>query len=198
MSRIASGVSPTQFYAETVDGYNPLAVIDAMERKLELLRSGKGPVMLETITYRFSGHSVSDQNAYRTKEEIDAWKEVDPILTYPAELIKAGVMTQEEVDAILAQTSERMTMICRAAADPAISPYADFDQDPAVVERLMFSNQKVVSMDPSREAEMLMPKEECPRVKDIAGKIRKATDANGTPIGWQKAFASRLNKWRKL
>ena len=72
MARIGSGVCPNQMHAQTVDGFNPLAVIDAMERNLELLRNGQGPVMMETITYRFSGHSVSDQNAYRTKEEMDA------------------------------------------------------------------------------------------------------------------------------
>ena len=121
-----SGVSPTQFHAETVDGFNPLAVIDAMERKLELLRNGQGPVMLETITYRFSGHSVSDQNAYRTKEEMDAWKEFDPLTTYPASLVEAGIATQEEIDAILEETKARMTMICKAAADVEISPYCDF------------------------------------------------------------------------
>jgi len=187
MSRIASGVSPTQFHAETVDGYNPLAVIDAMERKLKLLRSGKGPVMLETITYRYSGHSVSDQNAYRTKEEIDAWKEVDPLLTYPASLIEAGVMTQEEVDAILDETSQRMTMICKAAADPEFSPYCDFKKDPAVVERLMFSNQKVDKFD-DREPEVTMPKEEAEGYKKIKAKERNIVDAEGKPVSKMKLY----------
>jgi len=187
MSRIASGVSPTQFHAETVDGFNPLAVIDAMERKLELLRNGQGPVMLETITYRFSGHSVSDQNAYRTKEEIDAWKEVDPIVTYPASLVEAGVMTQADVDAILAETSERMTMICKAAADKEFSPYCDFKKDPAVVERLMFSNQKVEKMD-DREPEYTVPKEEAEGYKKIKAKERNVVDAEGKPVSKMKLY----------
>ncbi len=187
MSRIASGVSPTQFHAETVDGYNPLAVIDAMERKLELLRNGQGPVMLETITYRFSGHSVSDQNAYRTKEEMDAWKEFDPLTTYPAELVKAGVMTQEEVDAILKETSERMTMICKAAADPEISPYCDFKKDPAVVERLMFSNEKVKAFD-DREPEVFMPLSEVPAYQKLKEKSRSPIGADGKPVSKMKLF----------
>ena len=187
MSRIASGVSPTQFYAETVDGFNPLAVIDAMERKLELLRNGKGPVMLETLTYRFSGHSVSDQNAYRTKEEIDAWKEVDPILTYPAKLIEAGVCTQEDIDAILKETSERMTMICKYAADPEFSPYCDFKKDPAVVERLMFSNQKADKLD-DREPEFTVPKEEAEGYKKIKSKERSPIGADGKPVSKMKLY----------
>ena len=188
MSRIASGVSPTQFHAETVDGFNPLAVIDAMERKLELLRNGQGPVMLETITYRFSGHSVSDQNAYRTKEEMDAWKEVDPLTTYPAALIDAGVMTQAEVDAILAETTERMTTICKAAADPEISPYCDFKKDPAVVERLMYSNQQVEAFEPQRKPEFTVPKEEAEGYKKIKSKSRSPWDADGKPVSKMKLY----------
>ena len=188
MSRIASGVSPTQFHAETVDGFNPLAVIDAMERKLELLRNGQGPVMLETLTYRFSGHSVSDQNAYRTKEEMDAWKEVDPLTTYPAALIEAGVMTQAEVDAILAETKERMTTICRAAADPEISPYCDFVKDPAVVERLMFSNQQVEAFEPQRKPEFTVPKEEAEGYKKIKSKSRSPIGPDGKPVSKMKLY----------
>ena len=188
MSRIGSGVSPTQFHAETVDGFNPLAVIDAMERKLKLLRNGQGPVMLETLTYRFSGHSVSDQNAYRTKEEIDAWKEIDPLTTYPAALIAAGVMTQEEVDAILAETSARMTMICRAAADPAISPYCDFDKDPAVVERMMFSNEKVVAFDDRKPEVLIENLAEVPAYKKLKEKSRSPIGADGKPVSKMKLF----------
>ena len=187
MSRIASGVSPTQFHAETVDGFNPLAVIDAMERKLELLRAGKGPVMLETLTYRFSGHSVSDQNAYRTKEEMDAWKEVDPLITYPAELVKAGVLTEDEVNAILAETTERMTLICKAAADPEISPYCDFKKDPAVVERLMYSNEQVVAFD-DREPEFIVPKEEAEGYKKIKSKSRSPIGPDGKPVSKMKLY----------
>ncbi len=188
MSRIASGVSPTQFHAETVDGFNPLAVIDAMERKLELLRNGQGPVMLETLTYRFSGHSVSDQNAYRTKEEMDAWKEVDPLTTYPAALIEAGVMTQAEVDAILAETTERMTTICKAAADPEISPYCDFKKDPAVVERLMYSNQQVEAFEPQRKPEFTVPKEEAEGYKKIKSKSRSPIGPDGKPVSKMKMY----------
>ena len=187
MSRIASGISPTQFHAETVDGFNPLAVIDAMERKLALLRNGQGPVMLETITYRFSGHSVSDQNAYRTKEEVEAWKKVDPLITYPASLVEAGVMTQADVDAVLAETSARMTMICKAAADPAFSPYCDFDKDPAVVERLMFSNEKVEKFD-DREPEMLCPKEDAEGYRKLKSKSRSPIGADGKPVSKMKLF----------
>ena len=186
LARIGSGVSPTQFYAERVDGFNPLAVIDAMERKLEILRAGEGPVLLDTLTYRFSGHSTSDQNAYRTKEEIDAWREVDPIITYRKNLVDAGVAADSKFEEILADVSERMTMICKAASDPAISPYVDFKKDPAVVERLMFSNEKVDKFD-DREPEVNMPLEEVPAYKKIKEKSR-CPIVDGKPVSKMKLY----------
>ncbi len=186
LARIGSGISPTQFHAERIDGFNPLAVIDAMERKLDILRKGEGPVLLDTITYRYSGHSTSDQNAYRTKEEIDAWREVDPIITYRAGLIEAGVANDSKLDEILAETAERMTMICKAASDPVISPYVDFKADPAVVERLMFSNEKAEKLD-DREPEVNMPLSEVPAYKKLKEKER-APIVNGKPVSKMKLF----------
>ena len=186
LARIGSGISPTQFHAERIDGFNPLAVIDAMERKLEILRRGEGPVLLDTLTYRFSGHSTSDQNAYRTKEEIDAWKEVDPIITYRKGLVDAGVVADSKLEEILAGTVERMTMICKAASDPAISPYVDFKADPAVVERMMFSDMKIEKLD-DREPEVNMPKEEVPAYKKLKEKER-APIVDGKPVSKMKLF----------
>ncbi len=186
LARIGSGVSPTQFHAERIDGFNPLAVIDAMERKLKILRAGEGPVLLDTLTYRFSGHSTSDQNAYRTKEEIDAWREVDPIITYRKGLVEAGVAGDTKLDDILKETAERMTMICKAASDPSISPYVDFKADPAVVERLMFSNEKIDKLD-DREPEVNMPLAEVPAYKKLKEKERMPV-VNGKPVSKMKLF----------
>ena len=186
LARIGAGISPTQFHAERIDGFNPLAVIDAMERKLKILRAGEGPVMLDTITYRFSGHSTSDQNAYRTKEEMDAWKEVDPIITYRKGLVEAGVANDSKLEEIVAGTVERMTMICKAASDPAISPYVDFKADPAVVERMMFSDMKIDKLD-DREPEVNMPKEEVPAYKKLKEKERTPI-VNGKPVSKMKLF----------
>ena len=186
LARIGSGISPTQFHAERIDGFNPLAVIDAMERKLEILRKGEGPVLLDTLTYRFSGHSTSDQNAYRTKEEIDAWREVDPIITYRKGLVDAGVVADSKLEEILAGTVERMTMICKAASDPTISPYVDFKADPAVVERMMFSDMKIDKLD-DREPEVNMPKEEVPAYKKLKEKERSPI-VDGKPVSKMKLF----------
>jgi len=186
LARIGSGVSPTQFHAERINGFNPLAVIDAMERKLKILRKGEGPVMLDTLTYRYSGHSVSDQNAYRTKEEIEAWQAIDPIITYRQGLVEAGVTGDSDLEAILAETRERMTLICKAASDPQVSPYVDFKKDPAVVERMMFSNEKVEKFD-DREPEVNMPLSEVPAYKKLKEKER-CPIKDGKPVSKMKLF----------
>src|SRR5690606_2684117 len=58
--RVGAGINEENMHAERLDGYNPLAVADAIERKRAILLEGRGPVLLDTITYRISGHSPSD------------------------------------------------------------------------------------------------------------------------------------------
>ena len=79
-----------------------------------------------------------------------------------------------------------MTMICKAASDPAISPYVDFKKDPAVVERLMFSNEKVDKFD-DREPEVNMPLEEVPAYKKIKEKSR-CPIVDGKPVSKMKLY----------
>ena len=122
LARIGAGITPSQMHAERVDGWNPLAVIDAYRRKKELIAKGEGPVLLDVVTYRLVGHSTSDQNAYRTKEEIEAWRSYDPIVTYRKALVDAGVAPDSKFEDILKETADRMTMVCRAASDKEISP----------------------------------------------------------------------------
>ena len=64
-------------------------------------------------------------------------------------------------------------------------------KNPDIIADLMFSNQKVPSMDTSRQPEVLIPKEENPRVKQIAGKVRFATDKDGKPVSKNKAYQLR-------
>lgn len=186
-ARIGAGVNPEQMHAERVNGYDPLAVIDAFARKKELLVRGEGPALLEVVTYRVSGHSPSDSSTYRTPEEIEAWKAADPIKAYREKLILGGIASESELDAIHDTIVRRMTKICKMAIDESISPRMDLDKNPDAIESIMFSNEKKPSLD-NRPAEMLMPKDEVPRVKDIAGKIRTAFDADGKPVSKIKRY----------
>ncbi len=185
LARVGAGVTPSQMYAERIYGHDPLAVIDAMRRKMEILHANKGPVLLDTVTYRLSGHSTSDQNAYRTKEELEAWREVDPYVVFAKELAAAGVGDDAEYEEMRASIRETMTRICRHASDPAVSPYADLDADPGYIERMMFSNEKVASFG-TEKSDVLGPKESCSRVTQIAGKSRFYKDEKGKEVSKMK------------
>ena len=187
LARIGAGVTPSQMYAERVDGFNPLAVIDAVGRKKKLLLEGKGPALLDVVTYRFGGHSPSDAMSYRTQEEVDAWKEYDPLITYRKALVDAKVESDGKFDEILNSISERMLKLCKLAADPVESPYHDFKKDPYYIENLMFSNGAVEKME-DRPVDVKMPMSENPRVKQIAGKSRYAFDKDGNKISDMKSY----------
>jgi len=182
LARLGAGINPDQMHAERVDGYNPLAVVDAIRRKREILEAGRGPVLLDTITYRFSGHSPSDASAYREKSEIDAWQVHDPLKSYAAELVKAKVCSQADIDAITERAEALVLKAFRKATDLGISPRADLMEKGCLLDRTMYSNRKVESMAPSRKPEVLISKEENPRVKMLAKRSRFGLDESGKPL----------------
>ncbi|NLJ40753.1 MAG: dehydrogenase [Clostridiales bacterium] len=189
LARVGAGINPEQMHAERVDGFNPLAVIDAIKRKKEVLENKEGPVLLDTLTYRFSGHSPSDASSYRTKEEVDAWMEQDPLEVYKNDLIEAGVAKQEEFDAIWEDTRALISKNMKLSIDDEISPHMDVKNKPSIISDLMFSNQKVEKMD-DREPDVLMPKDENPRVKQIKRKVRTALQ-DGKPVPKNRMYQFR-------
>jgi pyruvate dehydrogenase E1 component alpha subunit len=85
---------------ESVDGNDVLAVCQTVATAVDHARSGKGPVLVENVTYRWKGHSKSDRNVYRTAEEIESWKKRCPIARFKELLVGADLMTRDEVEAI--------------------------------------------------------------------------------------------------
>jgi pyruvate dehydrogenase E1 component alpha subunit len=83
-----------------VNGMDLVAVRAAAEEHLEYVRSGNGPFFLEAVTYRFRGHSMGDPERYREKDEIEKWKEEDPIGIYLKYLVGEKIVTIEELDGI--------------------------------------------------------------------------------------------------
>lgn len=120
-------------HAEVVNGMNPLAVYDAVKRAAEICRNGDGPVLLEAMTYRYVGHSLSDQSLYRNKEEIDAWKCEDAIGGFKHEMIKAGIAQADELEQIEKDIYMQMEEITIAAAK------SDFP-DPSTILEGMYSD----------------------------------------------------------
>jgi len=191
VARLGAGITPSQMHAERVDGYNPLAVIDAYRRKRAIIENREGPVLLDVLTYRYSGHSPSDASLYRTKEEIDMWQEADSIEAYKKQLTSAKVATAAELEKIHAQVKADILNAVKLAKDDTLSPRMNLDKTPNIIADLMFSNGNVKSMDETRKPDSLQPKEENARVKALTNKVRFAFDANGKPVSKNKVYQLR-------
>lgn len=86
--------------AEPVDGMDPVQVLTATQRAVAHIRSGAGPYFLECRTYRFRAHSMFDTQAYRRREEVDAWRRQDPITRLQRWLLESHLTHAEELAAI--------------------------------------------------------------------------------------------------
>ncbi|MDR1815808.1 MAG: dehydrogenase [Clostridiales Family XIII bacterium] len=150
LARIGAGIEPKQLYAERVWGLDPLAVIDAYRRKREILAAGGGPILLDVLTYRLSGHSTNDRGTYRSAEEVDAWENIDPLKIYRAELVAAGVASDPEFEDILRDSAGRMAKVCRWAVDENLSARMDAEQVAVFLEGETFSNDKMARMAEGR------------------------------------------------
>ncbi len=190
LARLGAGVNPESMHSERVDGYNPLAVIDAFKRKKKILEEKKGPVLLDTLTYRISGHSPSDASSYRSKEEIEAWQKEDSIDFYGNELTAAGIVSRDHLDEIRSETAELMSHILKLSIDDNISPRLDLTKDPDSIGKMMFSNGSEDKME-ERTPEVLLPLEENPRVKSLKTKERFYKDKEGKPVSKIKLYQLR-------
>lgn len=100
IERIADRAQGYNMPGETVDGNDILAVYAAVKAAVKRARNGEGPSLVENVTYRWRGHSKSDANRYRTKEEIETWKEKCPIMRFRSLLISNGELTEDEAEEI--------------------------------------------------------------------------------------------------
>ncbi len=190
LARLGAGVNPEMMHAERVDGLNPLAVIDAFSRKIKVLQDKKGPVLLDTLTYRFSGHSPSDASSYRTKEELEAWMEFDSIKTFGNELSESGIIERNLLDQIRESISINMKEIYLLAINDKISPRIDMEKNPEAIAEMMFSNQSVEKME-DRNPDVLMPYEENPRIMQLTKKERFGIDSSGKPHSSARVYQLR-------
>jgi pyruvate dehydrogenase E1 component alpha subunit len=122
---IALRASSYRMPAWSVDGMDVLAVEEATRRAAESIRAGAGPLFLEYRTYRFRAHSMYDPERYRAKEEVEAWKERDPLVTYPALLGRAGLVTDEVVGELEGEVAAEIDEAVAFAETSAIEPVED-------------------------------------------------------------------------
>lgn len=92
-----------------VDGMDVMSVYNAVKEAAQRAHNGEGPTLIEAKTYRYKGHSKSDKNLYRTKEEIEEWEKRDPIKRYKESLLRSGEITEEEVEQIENKIGKEIT-----------------------------------------------------------------------------------------
>ena len=178
LARVGLGVNAEGMHAERVDGYNPLAVADAVERKRKVLLEGRGPVLLDTVTYRFSGHSPSDASAYRTKEEIDLWQQQDALGGYAAYLLEHGHMDEAQQRELQAEIAERVVKVLVLAISQEVSPRLSLHTDD--IGAMMFSNRQCERMGEGTPAVLLA--QEQTRLQQTLAKFRFGLDETGKPL----------------
>jgi 2-oxoisovalerate dehydrogenase E1 component len=184
IARIGAGVNPEQMHAERINGYDPLAVIDAFRRKIQIIAAGQGPVLLDTVTYRISGHSPSDASSYRSKEEIESWQKADSLLAFRRNMVEHHVVPENQLDQTRVEMESMVFEMFKCAIDPVMAPRIAFDSE--LIGQVMFSNISLEKCD-ERKPELLQDFAQNPRVRQIRSKIRTPS-LNGKAVPKMKAF----------
>ena len=120
VARIADRAAAYAMPGVTVDGNDFSAVAEAVSGAVGRARAGEGPSLVENLTYRWRGHSKSDRNRYRTRDEIEDWMTRDPIAAFRATLIAHGILDEAGADALDAEAASSVeAAIAFAKASPA-------------------------------------------------------------------------------
>jgi pyruvate dehydrogenase E1 component alpha subunit len=108
-TRISDRAASYGFRGETVDGNDLLAVYEAAGRAIEECRSGQGPILLELLTYRRTGHSRRDPCHYQAKDEREAWLANDPIDRFAEVLLARGDISWPDLSDIKTKIDREIT-----------------------------------------------------------------------------------------
>ncbi|MBX5481766.1 MAG: pyruvate dehydrogenase (acetyl-transferring) E1 component subunit alpha [Myxococcaceae bacterium] len=122
---IARRASAYAMRGEQMDGMDVLAVYEAMTDAIDYARKGKGPVLMEALTYRFRGHSMADPATYRQRAEVEEEMKRDPILKLREYLVKKKIAKEEDLTAIDEEVKKEV--------DEAVA-FADASPEPALEE----------------------------------------------------------------
>jgi len=103
--------------ATRVDGYDVLAVYQVTTEAVARARNGGGPTFIEAMTYRLVGHMVGDSEPYRTRDEVNIWRQRDPLITFPQRLVNDFGIVPSSVEAIQKEVESEIQEIVRFAQD---------------------------------------------------------------------------------
>jgi pyruvate dehydrogenase E1 component alpha subunit len=110
------------------DGMDVLDTYKVVSAAVEQVRAERRPVLIEAITYRFRGHSMADPESYRSKDEVAAWRERDPIPAFGRSLLAAGVLDEQGLAEIDAKAMERIdAAVAFADQSPFPAPESLYD-----------------------------------------------------------------------
>ena len=115
--------------ADTIDGMDVLVVEAAMRRAVDTVRQAGGPRFLEARTYRFRAHSMADPELYRTKDEVERWKQQDPIATFVARLRRDALLTDADFAALAAAIEQELETAVAAAETGPWEPVEELTRD---------------------------------------------------------------------
>ena len=124
--------------SETIDGMSPEAVTDAFSKWSDFSRNGGGPVLLNVETYRYKGHSMSDPGKYRSKDEVEKYKNIDPIGQVLDVIIKNKYATQKQLDAIEDDIKKTVKECVKFAEDSPLPEIEELHKDVYVEENYPF------------------------------------------------------------
>ena len=108
-----------------IDGMDVVAVAEAAERAVLHVRGGGGPVFLELRTYRFRAHSMYDPERYRSKEEVAAWRERDPVGLFTERLRADDLLTDDDLAAIEDEVAAEIDAAVEDARAGTLEPVED-------------------------------------------------------------------------
>lgn len=111
--------------ADQLDGMHPETVHEGVARAVKRAREGGGPTLLEIKTYRYKGHSISDPQKYRTKEEVDEYKAKDPIALVRDVILNNKLAAEKDLDAIDKRVNDIVDASVKFAEE---SPWPDDDE----------------------------------------------------------------------
>ena len=116
-----------------IDGQDAIAMYEATVEAVRRARAGEGPTLIEGLTYRFEEHSLGlgrvRRGEYRTEEEIDSWRQRDPIVIHEDRLISQGIASREECDAVNAETQQEVHRAVDFARNSPFPEEADLYED---------------------------------------------------------------------
>ncbi len=105
-----------------VDGMDPVAVAEAVKEAADRARGGEGPTFLEMKTYRYKGHSMSDAQKYRTKDEVSEYQKIDPITQVLEHIKKKKWATEEEINSIQENVKKKIKEVVDFAEESPFPP----------------------------------------------------------------------------